>query len=68
LKNLVLGLGVVLDALGLALDVLLLAVALDAEARQLARVGGGDAVLEALGVLLHHQLVAADHQRTLGQA
>jgi hypothetical protein len=61
LKNLVISrLGVVLDALGLALDVLVLAVALDAEACQVAGVGGGDPVLETLGVLLDHQLVAAD--------
>src|SRR5690606_24002578 len=61
------GAAVVLDALGLALHVVVGAFAALAEGGQAPAGGGGDAGLEAVGALGDHQLVAADLQRALGE-
>jgi hypothetical protein len=58
----------VLDALGLALGELVLAVALDAEACQVAGVGSGHPALKTLRILLDDDFVAADQQGALAQA
>src|SRR3990172_3527834 len=55
---------VILDALGIAFDIFVIALALLAEAREIAV---SRAAFEAVGVLLHDHPVAADHQRALRQ-
>ena len=59
--------GVVLDALALAFDPLVLALALLPEAGQAALAAGGDAALVAFEILAHHQLVAAEGEGALGE-